>query len=124
MNIDCEKEIAEAIAEIRLKYCDKHQEADATYNSQKKEVENNMNTVAMNELLAACFRRKCQDASGGCAAVQQARQAESMQQQRRFLGTSTYTPGQSSGTQQTPPPIQATSVATPPQRTQPPLQII
>ncbi|GJV01955.1 P-loop containing nucleoside triphosphate hydrolase [Tanacetum coccineum] len=124
MNIDCEKEIAEAIAEIRLKYCNKHQEADATYNSQKKEVENNMNTVVMNQLLAACFRRKCQDDSGGCAAVQQARQAESMQQQRKFLGTLTYTPGQSSGTQQTPPPIPATSVATPPQRTQPPLQII
>ncbi|GJT32540.1 P-loop containing nucleoside triphosphate hydrolase [Tanacetum coccineum] len=107
INIDYQKERTEAIAELRLKYNNKRQEADATYNSQKKEVENNMNTVVMNQLLAACFRRKCQDASGGYAAVQQARQAESMQQQRRFRGTSMYTPGQSSGTQQTPPPIPA-----------------
>ncbi|GJV01954.1 hypothetical protein Tco_1335523 [Tanacetum coccineum] len=84
INIDYQKERTEAIAELRLKYNNKRQEADATYNSQKKEVENNMNTVVMNQLLAACFRRKCQDASGGYAAVQQARQAESMQQQRRF----------------------------------------
>ncbi|GJZ32920.1 P-loop containing nucleoside triphosphate hydrolase, partial [Tanacetum coccineum] len=120
MNIDCEKEIAEAIAEIRLKYCNKRQEADATYNSQKKEVENNMNTVVINQVLAATFRRKCQDVSRGCAAVQQAFQAESMQQQRRFRGSSTCLPGQSSGTQQTPPPppppIPATAVATPPQQ--------
>ncbi|GKE50578.1 hypothetical protein Tco_1481836, partial [Tanacetum coccineum] len=33
INIKCEKEIAEAIAEIRLKYHNKHQEANANFNS-------------------------------------------------------------------------------------------
>ncbi|GJY30981.1 hypothetical protein Tco_0414476 [Tanacetum coccineum] len=46
INIDCEKEIAEAIAEIRLKYHNKRQEADATFNSRKKEVESNMYIVS------------------------------------------------------------------------------
>lgn len=71
INIDCEKEITEAIAKIRLKYCNKRQEADATFNSQKKEAENNMNTVFINQVLAAAFRRKCQDVTSGRAAVQQ-----------------------------------------------------
>ncbi|GJX71448.1 hypothetical protein Tco_0308619 [Tanacetum coccineum] len=46
INIDCEKEIAEAIAEIRLKYHNKRQEADATFNSRKKEGESNMYIVS------------------------------------------------------------------------------
>ncbi|GKB76133.1 P-loop containing nucleoside triphosphate hydrolase, partial [Tanacetum coccineum] len=71
INIDCEKEIAEAIAEIRLKYHNKHQEADATFNSRKKEVESNMYTVVKNQVLAATFRQKCQDVSRGCVALQQ-----------------------------------------------------
>ncbi|GJR67080.1 P-loop containing nucleoside triphosphate hydrolase [Tanacetum coccineum] len=72
INIDCEKEIAEAIAEIRLKYHNKRQEADATFNSRKKEVESNMYTVVINQVLAATFRQKCQDVSRGCVALQQA----------------------------------------------------
>ncbi|GJX49316.1 helicase protein MOM1-like protein isoform X1 [Tanacetum coccineum] len=71
INIDCEKEIAEAIAEIRLKYHNKRQEADATFNSRKKEVESNMYTVVINQVLAATFRQKCQDVSRGCVALQQ-----------------------------------------------------
>ncbi|GKB76603.1 hypothetical protein Tco_0943498 [Tanacetum coccineum] len=66
-----EKEIAEAIAEIRLKYCNKHQEADANFNSQKKEVGNNMNTVAINQVLVATFIQKHQDVSHDCATLQQ-----------------------------------------------------
>ncbi|GJZ07463.1 P-loop containing nucleoside triphosphate hydrolase [Tanacetum coccineum] len=127
INIDCEKEIAEAIAEIRLKYHNKRQEADATFNSRKKEVESNMYTVVINQVLAATFRQKCQDVSRGCVALQQACQAESMQQLHRF-SPSTCLPGQFLGTQQTPPSlpplIRATTGATPPQQKQPPCQII
>ncbi|GKD58837.1 copia protein, partial [Tanacetum coccineum] len=127
INIDCEKEIAEAIAEIRLKYHNKRQEADATFNSRKKEVESNMYTVVINQVLAATFRQKCQDVSRGCVALQQACQAESMQQVHRF-SPSTCLPGQFPGTQQTPPSlpplIRATTGATPPQQKQPPCQII
>ncbi|GKA64956.1 hypothetical protein Tco_0764663 [Tanacetum coccineum] len=68
-----EKEIAEAIAEIRLKYCNKNQEADANFNSQKKEVGNNMNIVAINQVLLATFIHKRQDVSRDCAALQQGR---------------------------------------------------
>ncbi|GJZ85301.1 P-loop containing nucleoside triphosphate hydrolase [Tanacetum coccineum] len=71
INIGCEKEIAEAIAEIRLKYHNKRQEADATFNSRKKEVESNMYIVVINQVLAATFRQKCQDVSSGCVALQQ-----------------------------------------------------
>ncbi|GJW69318.1 P-loop containing nucleoside triphosphate hydrolase [Tanacetum coccineum] len=127
INIDCEKEIAKAIVEIRLKYHNKRQEADATFNSRKKEVESNMYTVVINQVLAATFRQKCQDVSRGCVALQQACQAESMQQLHRF-SPSTCLPGQFPGTQQTPPSlpplIRATTGATPPQQKQPPCQII
>ncbi|GJU25974.1 P-loop containing nucleoside triphosphate hydrolase [Tanacetum coccineum] len=51
INIDCEKEIAEAIAEIRLKYHNKRQEADATFNSRKKEVESNMSDDKFSQML-------------------------------------------------------------------------
>ncbi|GJR01100.1 hypothetical protein Tco_0524084 [Tanacetum coccineum] len=84
-----EKEIAEAIAEIRLKYCNKHQEADANFNSQKKEVGNNMNTVAINQVLVATFIQKRQDVSRDCAALQQvvrevAKDLEKMEDYRRL----------------------------------------
>nr|GFC81497.1 hypothetical protein [Tanacetum cinerariifolium] len=62
INIDRKKEIAEAIDKIRLKYHSKRQEWDATFNSQMKEVENNMYTVERNQVLA--------DVSRGCVAVQ------------------------------------------------------
>ncbi|GJS22044.1 hypothetical protein Tco_0450676 [Tanacetum coccineum] len=121
------KEIAEAIAEIRLKYHNKRQEANATFNSRKKEVESNMYTLLINQVLAATFRQKCQDVSRGCVALQQACQAESMQQVHRF-SPSTCLLGQFPGTQQTPPSlpplIRATTGATPPQQKQPPCQII
>ncbi|GKD98791.1 hypothetical protein Tco_1382688, partial [Tanacetum coccineum] len=55
INIDCEKEIAEAIAEIRLKYHNKRQEADATFNSQKKEVESNMYWQQLSDRSAKMF---------------------------------------------------------------------
>nr|GFA06739.1 hypothetical protein [Tanacetum cinerariifolium] len=71
INTDCKKEITEAIAEIRLKYRNKRQEVDATFNSQNKEVESNMNKVVINQALAAAFRQKCQDVSLGYRVLQQ-----------------------------------------------------
>nr|GFC16952.1 hypothetical protein [Tanacetum cinerariifolium] len=70
INIDRAKEIAEAIDKIKLKYHSKRQEWDATFNSQMKEVENNMYTVERNQVLAATFRQKYQDVSHDCVAVQ------------------------------------------------------
>ncbi|PWA96956.1 P-loop containing nucleoside triphosphate hydrolase [Artemisia annua] len=151
INVDCEREIAEVTAQIRLKYGNKRQEAETAFNSQKNEVESNMHKVAWNKVLAAAFRSKCQDLIPGNAGLQQASQAGLMQQLHRFPGQSSVrrSPGQSSGTQQAPtppqsistaaaapppsistaapppPPLRATSMPPPSlQRTQPPLQIV
>ncbi|MFS8001751.1 hypothetical protein Hanom_Chr13g01194081 [Helianthus anomalus] len=47
MKADCEKEIDEVVAQIRLKYEAKHQEADAAYNSKKMELVTNIHRVHM-----------------------------------------------------------------------------
>ncbi|KAJ0627581.1 putative DNA helicase [Helianthus annuus] len=59
LDTECEKEIAETVAKIRLKYEAKHVEADAAYNSEKTELETNLNTVIMSRVLAEVFRCKC-----------------------------------------------------------------
>ncbi|XP_035830202.1 uncharacterized protein LOC110875400 [Helianthus annuus] len=61
LKADCEKEIDEVVAQIRLKYEAKHQEADAAYNSKKMELVTNIHRVPMNKGLADAFRSKCQD---------------------------------------------------------------
>ncbi|KAD5803452.1 hypothetical protein E3N88_14812 [Mikania micrantha] len=61
LNSECEKEIAEIVAQIRLKFEAKHQEADAAYNIKKMELETNINKVIMNNELADAFRSKYQD---------------------------------------------------------------
>ncbi|KAF5805465.1 hypothetical protein HanRHA438_Chr05g0219211 [Helianthus annuus] len=74
LNTECEKEIAEIVAEIRLKYSAKHVEADAAYNSKKMDLETNINRVILNRLLAKAFRCRGQDS-----------RAEIMQQLPRLL---------------------------------------
>ena len=71
IDVDCEREIAEVTAQIRLKYGNKRQEAETTFNSQKNEVESNMHKVALNKVLAAAFRSKCQDLIPGNTGLQQ-----------------------------------------------------
>ncbi|KAK9058602.1 hypothetical protein SSX86_023444 [Deinandra increscens subsp. villosa] len=111
---DCEKEIAEVVAQIKLKYEARHVEADAAYNSKKTELENNINKVIMNRILADAFRSKCQDLTpSGHAGIQQVSQTAGLMQQLSRLSVSpsmrhnhggpSSSPGQSSGNQQPPP---------------------
>lgn len=58
---ECDKEIAEMIAQINRKYEAKHQEAVAAFHLKKKELDTNLNRVLMNKILAEAFRSKCQD---------------------------------------------------------------
>ncbi|GJZ61694.1 helicase protein MOM1-like protein isoform X1 [Tanacetum coccineum] len=73
ISVDCEKEIAEVTAQIRLKYGNKRQEAETAFNSQYQEVESNMHKVAWNKVLAAAFRSKCKDLTPDHAGLQQGR---------------------------------------------------
>ncbi|MFS7907314.1 hypothetical protein Hanom_Chr01g00069761 [Helianthus anomalus] len=61
LKADCEKEIDEVVAQIRLKYEAKHQEADTAYNSKKMELVTNIHRVPMNKGMADAFRSKRQD---------------------------------------------------------------
>ncbi|GKV01245.1 hypothetical protein SLEP1_g13811 [Rubroshorea leprosula] len=58
---DCNKEIEEAIAQIRKKYEIKLQEAEACFLLKKKELDVNHNKVLMNKILAEAFRLKIID---------------------------------------------------------------
>ncbi|GLT56802.1 hypothetical protein SLA2020_298190 [Shorea laevis] len=58
---DCNKEIEEAIAQIRKKYEIKLQEAEARFLLKKKELDVNHNKVLMNKILAEAFRLKIID---------------------------------------------------------------
>ncbi|KAI3683515.1 hypothetical protein L1987_84021 [Smallanthus sonchifolius] len=116
LDSDCEKEIAELVAQIRLKYEARHLEADAAYNAKNMELETNIKRVIMNKILAEAFRSKCQDLTpSGHPGMQQVPQAELMHHllrlsgspsTRHFHGVSSSSPGQSSGNQQPPQPPQ------------------
>ncbi|KAK7850706.1 helicase protein mom1, partial [Quercus suber] len=58
---DCEKEIEELSAQIRLKYDMKIQEVESEFLLKKKELDANRNKVLMNKILAEAFRSKCMD---------------------------------------------------------------
>ncbi|KAM0022881.1 putative DNA helicase [Helianthus debilis subsp. tardiflorus] len=60
---DHEKELAEMIAQINAKYEARNQDADAAFQSKKKEVETCFNRVVTNKVLAEAFRSKCIDLS-------------------------------------------------------------
>ncbi|XP_076957607.1 uncharacterized protein LOC143633143 isoform X2 [Bidens hawaiensis] len=58
---DQEKEIEEMTARINAKYEAKNKDADAAFQSKKKEVDGYFNRVVMNKVLAEAFKSKCQD---------------------------------------------------------------
>ncbi|XP_021279332.1 helicase protein MOM1-like isoform X1 [Herrania umbratica] len=71
---ECEKQIEEAIAQIRRNYKAKLKEKEAEFLLQKKELDVNYNKVLLNKILAEAFRSKCMDirASGSAGAHQEA----------------------------------------------------
>ncbi|PQQ05430.1 helicase protein MOM1 isoform X2 [Prunus yedoensis var. nudiflora] len=72
LKTDCEKEIEEAVAEIRRKYEIRFQEIEAEFLLKKTELDSIHNKVLMNKILAEAFRSKCMDlrASGASGAQQ------------------------------------------------------
>ncbi|ONI00781.1 hypothetical protein PRUPE_6G104600 [Prunus persica] len=72
LKTDCDKEIEEALAEIRRKYEIRFQEIEAEFLLKKKELDSIHNKVLMNKILAEAFRSKCMDlrASGASGAQQ------------------------------------------------------
>ncbi|XP_024969378.1 uncharacterized protein LOC112508819 [Cynara cardunculus var. scolymus] len=117
---DYEKEFAELIAQMNLKYDAKRQDAEAAFQSKMKEVDINLNRTVMNKILAEAFRFKCQDVGPSDPRGRQVAQSGGMQHLHQFpvqpsLRHSTVvtssSPAQSSGSQQV-------------TRLQPPLQIV
>ncbi|KAJ0612244.1 putative DNA helicase [Helianthus annuus] len=99
LDTECNKEIAEVVAQIRLKYEAKHQETDAAYNSKTMELETNINRVTMNKILAEAFKSKCQDVTFTGHSVSQA----GIMQQLHRLSARHYHNASSSSPPQTPP---------------------
>ncbi|KAF5751556.1 helicase protein MOM1-like [Tripterygium wilfordii] len=58
---DCDKEIEEVVAQIRKNYEIKLQEVEAEFLTKKKDMDENLNKVLMNKILAEAFRSKCMD---------------------------------------------------------------
>ena len=56
---DCNKEIEEVIAEIRMKYEVKCQETEAAFLLKKTELDTYHSKVLMNKILAEAFHSKC-----------------------------------------------------------------
>lgn len=61
LNSDYEKELAEVIGQIKVKYEAKQKNAEAAFQLKKKEVDISLKRVVMNKVLAETFRSKCQD---------------------------------------------------------------
>ncbi|KAL4335632.1 hypothetical protein GQ457_07G034500 [Hibiscus cannabinus] len=72
LKLDCDKEIEEAVAQIRRKYEVKLKEKEAEFLIRTKELDVTYNKVLLNKILAEAFRSKCIDsrASGSAGAVQ------------------------------------------------------
>ncbi|KAL7615548.1 hypothetical protein Lser_V15G02487 [Lactuca serriola] len=132
MKSECEKEIADMIAQINLKYEAKFKGAEEAFQLRKKELDTTVNRVMMNRILAEAFRAKCQDHNHSGPGMQKVSQPGLMQQLHRFsvrpsvsVGVVSSSPGQSSGRQQTPPPPPPPSSSPPPPPPPPPpLQIV
>ncbi|XP_051120425.1 helicase protein MOM1-like isoform X2 [Andrographis paniculata] len=72
LNHDCEKEVQELIAQIRLKYDLKIQEAEAEYKSKRNEMERRKNILYTQKILAEAVRSKCWETrSSGLPSIQQ-----------------------------------------------------
>nr|XP_043609532.1 helicase protein MOM1-like isoform X2 [Erigeron canadensis] len=125
---DCEKEIAETIANIKQKYEVKSQDAVSASVLKKNEIDSHLNRVLMNKVLADAFRSKCQDHTAfGHSGTQQVSPDAFMEQLHRLsgssimrhpLGTASTSPGQFFRSQQTP---QPSSLQPPPPSSPPPL---
>ncbi|CAH1441633.1 unnamed protein product [Lactuca virosa] len=132
MKSECDKEIADMIAQITLKYEAKFKGAEEAFQLRKKELNITVNRVVMNRILAEAFRAKCQDINHSGLGMPKVSQAGLMQQLHRFsvrpsVGVVSSSPGQSSGRQQTPPPPPPPpppSSLPPPPPPPPPLQIV
>ncbi|GJS29345.1 hypothetical protein Tco_0489965 [Tanacetum coccineum] len=53
--------LTQMIAQIRVNYNEKDQEANAVFNCKEKEIEAKLNILELNEALVAAFRQKCMD---------------------------------------------------------------
>uniref|UniRef100_A0A251SJT8 Putative helicase n=2 Tax=Helianthus annuus TaxID=4232 RepID=A0A251SJT8_HELAN len=99
---DHEKELAEMIAQINAKYEARNQDADAAFQSKKKEVETCFNRVVTNKVLAEAFRSKCVDLSSiDPSEIQGLQNLPQFKGQARSNGvTFSSSPAQSSRSQQ------------------------
>lgn len=61
LKLDCEKEIKEAIVQIRQKYEAKLKEKEAEFLLHRTELSETYNKVLMHKILAEAFRSKCMD---------------------------------------------------------------
>ncbi|XP_076940716.1 uncharacterized protein LOC143609996 [Bidens hawaiensis] len=61
LNSECEKEIAEVVAQIRLKYEVKQQHTDSDYKLKNKELEKNIKWANTFKTLAEVFRSMCEE---------------------------------------------------------------
>ncbi|KAL9243913.1 hypothetical protein vseg_017748 [Gypsophila vaccaria] len=61
LRCECDKEIEEIVAHIRMKYDVKLEEAESSFSRKKNELESNLNMVMMNKFLADALRSKCMD---------------------------------------------------------------
>ncbi|KAJ4822288.1 hypothetical protein Tsubulata_006393 [Turnera subulata] len=81
LKLDCEKEIQDAIAQIRAKYESKYQDLESEFIDKNKELDSNHNKVLMNKILAEAFRSKCMDIKASSAPGKQQEMASTFVQQ-------------------------------------------
>ncbi|OVA18048.1 SNF2-related [Macleaya cordata] len=115
INSDFEKEMEE----IRQKYNQLRQDADAALAQKKKVLEGNFNKVFMNRMLAEVFRFKCSDTrAAGPLGSQQVARPGFVQQQQLFQSSSQQSA-------QRPPPVPAAGGPTAaPAASPPPIQVV
>ncbi|GMI92127.1 hypothetical protein HRI_002881800 [Hibiscus trionum] len=82
LKLECDKEIEEAVAQIRRKYEVKLKEKEAEFILQNNELDVYSNKVLLNKKLAEAFRSNCMDnrASGSTGAMQEANSSFLQQQ--------------------------------------------
>ncbi|KAK8645589.1 hypothetical protein V6N13_119413 [Hibiscus sabdariffa] len=99
LKLDCDKEIEEAVAQIRRKYEVKLKEKEAEFLIRTKELDVTYNKVLLNKILAEAFRSKCIDsrASGSAGAVQVANSSALQQLFQRSSQQMVQQPSTASG---------------------------
>ncbi|XP_031285187.1 helicase protein MOM1 [Pistacia vera] len=68
---DCEREIEEAVTQIRRKFEIKLKETETEFQSKKRELDAYHNQVLLNKILAEAFKAKCMDLKASSAGMQQ-----------------------------------------------------